>query len=102
MRIRNAYDTALGMMRQEQWDEALTILNGMLNVRWDDSMLFFLIATCQRSKGNEALAYALFLTALEYKQDFFIPIYKCLIASSCSPRKYNVSAYSKCDSHTQN
>ena len=71
MRIREAYDAALGLMRREKFTDALVVLNDMLNVRPDDGVIFFLIGTCHRKLGHDALAYALFLTALEYKPDLF-------------------------------
>jgi len=65
MHVREALARVLEMMRRGAWEDALTALHHLLNVRMDDSTLLFLIASCHRMMGHDGLAYGLFRRAIE-------------------------------------
>lgn len=71
MLFRPALDMALEAMKQERWDDALKVLNGMLAEKLDDPWLLFLTGTCHMFKENDGVAFALLMRAMERKQDFF-------------------------------
>ena len=71
MHIGEAMNSALSIMRRQQWDDALLVLHDILNVRQDDPWVLFLMGTCHRMKGNDGLAFTLYMRAMEVREDFF-------------------------------
>jgi tetratricopeptide (TPR) repeat protein len=71
MQVCDAVNMALGLMRRNEWDDALVILNDALTAKPDDPSIIFLIGTCHRMTGNDGIAYLLFERAIAIKEDFF-------------------------------
>lgn len=71
MRVREAVVAALDMMRASRWDDAITVLNDVLNAKLQDPWALFLLGTCYQYKGKTGLSYALLLEAMQRKKDFF-------------------------------
>ena len=69
MHIGVALDKALEMMRHKAWEEALTVLHELLNLRVDDPVILFLVGLCHRKKGYDGIAYALFRRSIELRED---------------------------------
>lgn len=71
MRVREVIETCLNLMRHSEWDQALEVLNDVLSAKLNDPWVLFLMGTCHQNKGNDGLAYALLLAAMQQKPDFF-------------------------------
>lgn len=71
MRVKEAVNSALDMMRASRWDDAIAVLNDVLNAKMQDPWLLLFLGTCYQKKGYDGLSYALLLEAMNLKPDFF-------------------------------
>lgn len=71
MQIRDAVNTALGLMRQGRWSDAIGVLQDVLTERVDDATVIMLLGTCFRMLNSDGLAYVLLMRSIELKEDNF-------------------------------
>jgi len=69
MHVREALERVVTMMRQSEWNDALTVLHVLLNKKMEDPLVMFLMGTCHRMLDQNGLAYSLFLRAMEIQPD---------------------------------
>ena len=74
METSKVIDAAKKLIQQKKWDEAIPILIGVLDVKWDEPWILFMLGVCYHERGNDGIAYSLLSRAVEFKSDFFPPL----------------------------
>lgn len=98
MHIREAVNNVLGMMRQHEWTDALTVLHDLLNVRVDDPVILFLMGTCHRMLDHDGTAYALYRRSMELKENNYDATFNlCAILREMGRHDEEVELLLKCE-----